>query len=112
MTGKEFNIVAVLYPKKGKTDQVIEMLDQVAKYVHDNEAGTLKYEINRTLRPAKDGTEEIVMIERYQDQESLKIHGSSQPFTEFGKKLKQLKLMRAPMLVKMMSVQGGFTSRL
>jgi quinol monooxygenase YgiN len=30
------------------------------------------------------------MIERYQDQESLKLHGSSKPFTEFQKKLKEL----------------------
>lgn len=41
------------------------MLQEVAKYVRDNEAGTLKYEINRSLRPAKDGTENVVMIEKY-----------------------------------------------
>lgn len=33
--------------------------------MRENEPGTLKYEINRVLRPAKDGTEDIVMIERY-----------------------------------------------
>lgn len=42
MPGKEFNIVAVLYPKKGKADQLVEMLQEVAQYVRDNEAGTLK----------------------------------------------------------------------
>jgi quinol monooxygenase YgiN len=47
------------------------------------------------------------MIERYQDQESLKLHGSSKPFTEFQKKLKELDLMRAPMTLKMVSEQGG-----
>ena len=83
MPGKEFNIVAVLYPKNGKADQLVGMLQEVAKYVRDNEAGTLKYEIHRSLRPAKDGTEDVVMIERYQDNESLKLHGSSKPFTEF-----------------------------
>lgn len=112
MPGKEFSVIAILYPKKGKTDQVIDMLNEVSKYVRDNEAGVLKYEINRSLRPAKDGTEEIIMIERYQDQETLKLHGSSQPFTAFQKKLKELDLMRAPMLLKMVSPQGGFSSRL
>ena len=62
MAGKEFNIVAVLYPKKGKADQLVELLDEISKYVRDNEPGTLKYEVNRSLRPAKDGTEDIVMI--------------------------------------------------
>lgn len=71
-----------------------------------------RYEIHRSLRPAKDGTEDVVMIERYQDQESLKLHGSSKPFTEFQKKLKELDLMRAPMTLKMVSEQGGFASRL
>lgn len=112
MPGKDFSVIAILYPKKGKADQVVEMLNDVAKYVRDNEAGVLKYEINRSLRPAKDGTEEIIMIERYQDQETLKLHGSSQPFTAFQKKLKELDLMRAPMLLKMVSPQGGFSSRL
>ena len=67
MPGKEFNVVAVLYPKKGKADQLVEMLDEVAKYVRDNK-----------------------------DQESLKVHGSSKPFTEFQNKLKELDLIRAP----------------
>lgn len=88
------------------------MLNDVSKYVLENEAGVLKYEVNRSLRPNKDGTEEIIMIERYQDNETLKVHGSSQPFQEFQKKLKELDLMRAPMMMKMVSAQGGFSSRL
>lgn len=45
--------------------KVLELLNDVADYVHANEPGTLKYDINSVMRPAKDGTEEIVMIERY-----------------------------------------------
>jgi hypothetical protein len=36
----------------------------VAEYVQSKEPGVLTYSINRSLRPNKDGTEEIVMIER------------------------------------------------
>jgi quinol monooxygenase YgiN len=50
------------------------MLQDVAQYVRDNEAGTLKYEINRSLRPGKDGTEDIVMVERWEPQRAMGDH--------------------------------------
>ena len=46
------------------TSQVVELIQEVSKYVKDNEPGTLRYEITRDLRPGKDGNEDIVMIER------------------------------------------------
>lgn len=46
------------------TSKVIELLQEVSKYVKDNEPGTLRYEVTRDLRPGKDGNEDIVMIER------------------------------------------------
>ncbi|KAK3679588.1 hypothetical protein LTR37_021385 [Vermiconidia calcicola] len=61
---QEFTVIAVLYPKKGETDKVVNLLDGVAEHVRANEPGTLKYEVNRVTRPAKDGTEDIVMVER------------------------------------------------
>lgn len=81
MSSQAFTVVAVLYPNKGKTDEVwiatpssanpanayskvVALLNEVAEYVHTKEPGTLQYEINRSLRPSKDGLEEIVMIER------------------------------------------------
>jgi quinol monooxygenase YgiN len=110
---------------------VISLLQEVAQYVKDNEPGTLKYEISRSLRPNKDGTEEIVMLERYslpsmcvssptelnysnryKDQKALKTHGTSEKFTAFQKKLSAQDLMRAPMTLKMVSEKGGFSSRL
>ena len=48
---------------------------------------------------------------RYKDQESLKTHGSSGPFTAFQKKLGERDLMRAPMTLKIVSEQGGFGER-
>jgi len=65
MASKEFNVVAVLYPKKGKADRVrrlldravrtsdadllkvIELLQDVSFYVKSNEPGTLRYSVNR-----------------------------------------------------------------
>lgn len=101
----------------------------MSKYVKDNEPGTLRYEVTRDLRPGKDGNEDVVMIERYDDplpsvlllqpdtrrysdQGALKTHGTSKPFTAFQKKLGEEDLMRAPMTLKMVSERGGFASRL
>ncbi|KAI7166014.1 hypothetical protein KC343_g11015 [Hortaea werneckii] len=112
MASKEFNVIAILHPKKGKTDIVLRQLNEVAEYVQKNEPGVLSYSINRSLRPSKDGEEEIIMLERYKDQAALKEHGSSQTFTAFNKKLAEQDLMRAPMVLKMVGEQGGFRSRL
>jgi len=112
MSSKEFNVIAILYPKKGKTDEVLNLMKEVAENTKNNEPGVLTYSINRSLRPNKDGTEEIVMIEKYQNQQALKEHGSSKIFTSFNKKLGELELMRQPMLLKMVGQTGGFSSRL
>ncbi|KAK4629806.1 uncharacterized protein CLAFUR5_07760 [Fulvia fulva] len=112
MSSKEFNVVAILYPKKGKVDEVIGLLQGVSEYVKAKEPFVLKYEINRSLRPNKDGTEEIIMMERHKDQQGLKAHGSSEPFTAFQKTLAERDLLRAPTTLKMVSQHGGFASRL
>ena len=46
-------------------EKVMDLLIEVSSYVQANEPGTLRYEVNRVLRPAKDGTEDVVMLERY-----------------------------------------------
>ena len=61
----EFNVVAILYPKKGKTEQVLALLKDVAEHIKKEEPGTLRFEVNRVLKPARDGTEDIVLLERY-----------------------------------------------
>ena len=145
---KEFYVIAIIYPKKGKADrvrmpeqahhigrlltslQVVELIQNVSKYVKDNEPGTLRYEITRDLKPGKDGNEDVVMIERYtmaapgpprgsetdlhrySDHGALKAHGTSKPFVAFGKQLGEEGLIRAPMTLKMVSERGGFASRL
>jgi len=114
MASKEFNVIAIIHPKQGKTDRVVELLKGVAQYVRANEPGTLKYEINRVTRPSKDGTEDIVMIERYKDQQSLREHGTSSRFVEHQKTVTEENLMRAPTLLKIVAETGSgyFSSRL
>ncbi|KAI7154167.1 hypothetical protein KC352_g27841, partial [Hortaea werneckii] len=46
MASKEFNVIAILSPKKGKTDIVLRQLKEVAEYVQKNEPGVLSYSIN------------------------------------------------------------------
>jgi hypothetical protein len=41
---------------------VVELLQEVSKYVKDNEPDTLKYEINREVNK-KSGAEQVIMIE-------------------------------------------------
>jgi quinol monooxygenase YgiN len=52
------DVIAIISPKPGKTDRVVELLTQVSAYVKSNEPGTLRYEVLRT------GKEEIVMVEK------------------------------------------------
>merc|ERR1712130_956816 len=96
MASKEFNVIAILHPKKGKTDIVLRQLNEVAEYVQKNEPGVLSYSINRSLRPSKDGEEEIIMLERYKDQAALKEHGSSQTFTALGRGCSSLNRLLDP----------------
>jgi len=44
--------------------QVVELLNEVAVYVKQNEHGTLKYEITRQIS-TNTGNEEVIMLERY-----------------------------------------------
>jgi quinol monooxygenase YgiN len=54
----------------------------------------------------------LLTLARYQNQQALKEHGSSKVFTAFNKQLGEKDLMRAPMMLKMVSQTGGFSSRL
>lgn len=54
----------LLIPRPQPNVQVLRQLNEVAEYVQKNEPGVLSYSINRSLRPSKDGEEEIIMLER------------------------------------------------
>ncbi|KAH7393609.1 hypothetical protein BKA64DRAFT_676587 [Cadophora sp. MPI-SDFR-AT-0126] len=101
----QIDIVAIITPKPGKIDRIVELLSEVSQYVKANEPGTLKYQITR-------GKDEVVMIESYKDKAALGAHGSSTTFKAFQKKMQDEDLVGAPMQLKMLKHAGGFTSRL
>lgn len=49
---------------------------------------------------------------RYENPQALKAHGTSDKFKAFQKKLGEADLVRAPMVLKMVAKQAGFSSRL
>jgi quinol monooxygenase YgiN len=57
------DLLAIISPKPGKTDRVVELLQKVSEYVKANEPGTLKYEILRAGKDRASGKEEVVMAE-------------------------------------------------
>ncbi|KAI9875118.1 MAG: hypothetical protein M1830_007619 [Pleopsidium flavum] len=61
---KEVDVVAIIKPKPGKGDRVVELLTNLASAVHKNEPGALRYHLHREF-DSKDGSEDLVMIEKY-----------------------------------------------
>ncbi|KAL5358212.1 hypothetical protein BJX96DRAFT_173237 [Aspergillus floccosus] len=87
MSAEEVNVVAIMYPKPGKHDEV-----------QAHEPDTLIY----YAFSIKDGNE-IMVVERYRNQEALQIHLLNPYFRDFGSKAKEL--MERPYDVK---VGSGF----
>ncbi|KAK4496831.1 hypothetical protein PRZ48_012815 [Zasmidium cellare] len=112
MSSTEINIVAVLHPKQGSVDEVITIFSDLAKWIHANEPGTLVYQVHRSLRPGKDGNEDVVIVERYKDAAALKTHGSTPQFKSMQATFAKKKLMRAAPEIHTVSGKGGFASRL
>jgi len=104
-------LIAILYPKEGKVDRVVELLDEMSSFVKNNEPGTLKYHIMRETNK-KSGVEEVVMFESYESKEALGKHGGSKEFKDFNKKMQDEGLIASPMQLKFLKNAGGFGSRL
>ncbi|KAB8299797.1 hypothetical protein EYC80_000049 [Monilinia laxa] len=107
----QIDLVAILFPKEGKADRVVELLNEISIYVKANEPGTLKYEVNKEVNK-ESGAVEIIMMESYKDKAAIAAHGSSEQFKAFGKKLKDEGLIAKPMQLKFLKNVGGFSSRL
>ncbi|TVY50578.1 hypothetical protein LCER1_G007937 [Lachnellula cervina] len=113
----QIDLVAIISPKPGKTDRVIELLQEVAEYIKNNEHGTLKYNITRSFNK-QSGVDEIIMIEMfafaasafgYKDKAAMLAHGSSKEFTAFQRKIQEEGLVGAPMQLKITKPAGGFS---
>ncbi|KAL3427086.1 hypothetical protein PVAG01_00595 [Phlyctema vagabunda] len=104
-------LIAIIVPKPGKADRVIELLLEVSKYVVDNEPDTLKYHIHLESNK-KTGVEEVIILETYKDKKALAAHGESAAFKNLEKKLTEEDLVAAPLQLKFIKPVGGFASRL
>ncbi|OQN96357.1 hypothetical protein B0A48_17609 [Cryoendolithus antarcticus] len=112
MSSSEVNIVALMRPRKGQTKKVLDLIQEAANHVEKNEQGTDRYEIYSSLRPSKEGTDTICMVERYKHKQALKDHGGSEPFMKFQSELSKQDLLLAPPVIHVLARRGGFSSRL
>ncbi|KAE9374715.1 hypothetical protein N431DRAFT_556955 [Stipitochalara longipes BDJ] len=103
----QINLIAIISPKAGKVDRVIELLNGVSQYIQKNEPGTTRYQINVEVNK-KSGVEQVILLESYKDKAAIGIHGSSDTFKAFQKTLKDEDLVGAPMQLKFVKEAGGF----
>lgn len=61
---KQIELVAILTPKPGYIDTVIETLAPYNKYVEENEPGVLRYRMYRQIN-VDSGKEDVVFSETY-----------------------------------------------
>ncbi|RMJ21179.1 Antibiotic biosynthesis monooxygenase [Aspergillus sp. HF37] len=98
----EVNLVAVLYPKPEKSEELSALLGEVTQKVQANEPDTLLYYAFSTKE------NEIVVVERYRNQAAVQAHVQSPYFREFAAKVPGL--VARPMEVKM-GAQLGASAR-
>lgn len=107
----EIHAVAIITPKPGKFDEVVEGLKALTDYVEANEPGVLRYQMHKQLNTT-DGAECIVFIEVFKDKETLDAHRKGPVYTALQERAKgEENLLAAPIDVKVLQSIGGFASR-
>ncbi|KAJ5538052.1 hypothetical protein N7494_007531 [Penicillium frequentans] len=81
----ELNVAAVLHPKPEKFQEVAALVTEVVKKVKEHEPDTLLYYAFQVKEK-----NEIVIIERYKNQEAIKTHVKAPYFKEFAAKIPEL----------------------
>ncbi|PLB52360.1 hypothetical protein P170DRAFT_462325 [Aspergillus steynii IBT 23096] len=89
----EVNVVAIMYPKAGKHDELASHLAELSRQVQANEPDTLIY-----YAFSINNGSEIMVVERYRDHEALQIHLLGPYFQQFGERASGL--MERPYDVK------------
>ncbi|PTU22711.1 hypothetical protein P175DRAFT_0499256 [Aspergillus ochraceoroseus IBT 24754] len=79
MPGEIYNVVK-LVPKPGKFNEVVEAFKVLSKFIEEHEPKT---QIYFALQPQ--GSEELVLVEKYTDADNLKAHASTAAFKQFGR---------------------------
>ncbi|KAF7594683.1 hypothetical protein BBP40_008576 [Aspergillus hancockii] len=100
MTTNEFYNIVKLVPLPGKFNEVLEAFKSFSQHVQQNEPKT---QIYCALQPNK--TDELVLIEKYTDQDNLRAHGTSLEFKKFSKAIGPC-LARAPEMTRADFVAG------
>ncbi|MCJ1468544.1 hypothetical protein MMC07_007173 [Pseudocyphellaria aurata] len=108
---EKIDVIAILTPKEGKLDYVLEMLKQLAQSVHDNEPTALRYQVTREVN-VQDGSEDIVMIEQYSNMAAFEQHVKTESFQELTRRAKEEDVLAKPMILKVVKPVAGFASRL
>ncbi|KAH8598106.1 hypothetical protein B0O99DRAFT_507121 [Bisporella sp. PMI_857] len=106
----QIDLIAVITPKPGKEDRVVELLKEMAVFVKENEPDVLRYHIN--VETKKSGEQEVIMLETYKNKEAMRAHGTSKEFKAFQKKIAAEDLVGRPMQLKVVKPVGGFAARL
>lgn len=78
-------VTAIITPKDGQpVDKIEELLAGHAAWVLENEPGTLRYRLHKSLGKGKTV---FTMIETYKDKAALDAHAQSPKFKEMGAQL-------------------------
>ncbi|KAL2000133.1 hypothetical protein VTN02DRAFT_3520 [Thermoascus thermophilus] len=104
MSSQEVNLVATFYPKRGKTDELVALMNDMAKKVHANEPDTLVYYAVQV-----EGKDEIIFVEKYKNQAAVTAHIQTPYFQEFAGKVSSL--TEKPYDLKMGNRIVGFEGR-
>lgn len=76
-------VIATLRPRDGQQGAVVEAVAGVADRIHA-ESGCLKFTLHRS------GRSRLILVESWQDQESLEAHSQSRAYTDLTARLEEL----------------------
>jgi quinol monooxygenase YgiN len=76
-------VIATLHPQEGRQEDVVEAVSGLADQIHA-EQGCLKYALHRSGRSC------VVIVESWQDKESLDAHANGEPLAELHARLEAL----------------------
>ncbi|KAK1144017.1 hypothetical protein N8T08_005926 [Aspergillus melleus] len=96
--------IVKLVPQPDKFDQVVEAFRTLVQYIETQESGT---QIYFAVQP--NGSKELVFVEKYKDEESLKAHASSPAFKQFSKTIGGLLAQKPD--IRTAGLVGGFEGR-
>ncbi|QDS70684.1 hypothetical protein FKW77_001404 [Venturia effusa] len=99
-------LIAILSPKPGKKERVVELMRKIVDGVIANEMGALQYEMFEDLK-----THEICFVEKYADGAAQKFHENTQYFKESIGALVQEDLLSKDYELRFCKTLAGFQVR-